>query len=651
MWYSSSMSNKNKNKDSLNSSKSKTFSGVISISARGVGYLPTTEFEKDIKIEEHDLNTALPDDEVEVSLLAKKKELLGQVVGIKKRARETIVGVIEKKGNVCFVLPDNNRFYRDILIPEPPKDIEDGHKAVVKFLRWDDPKKNPEGQILRILGLSGEHEVEMNSIIIEKGFEVDFPETVEKEARKLKEQNTPIPQKEIESRRDLRETTTLTIDPETAKDFDDALSFKDLGDDKFEIGIHIADVAHFVTEGSAIDKEARRRGTSVYLVDRTIPMLPEVLSNDLCSLNPGEDKLAFSAVFQLNRKGEVLEKYFDRTLIRSDKRFSYKEAEEEMKLGGKYQTEIKTLNEIAKELRKKKSSMGAIEFESDEVAFELDEKGVPTRVYIKEHLETHKLIEEFMLLANREVAMFLDDKVKKQKAIYRIHEKPNPDKLEELFIFLKALGHEFNIKSDQITPRDINKILDRVEGRDEEPLVKTATLRSMSKAIYSTKNIGHFGLAFRHYTHFTSPIRRYPDLIVHRLLWKKIHNQKLKQDITATLKAISQESTEKEIRATEAERESIRMKQVEFMENHIGQTFDAVISGVTTWGLFVEELSTLSNGMIRISNIGDEYFELDEKNYRLIGQKTKTTYSLGQKVKVKLTDANSQQRQLNFVFA
>ncbi len=631
------------------------FEGTIAVISRGIGFLPTDTFEEDIEIQEGFLNTALHGDTVRVALrpIKKGERVQGEVISVEKRARYEFVGTLHRTDRVCFLMPDNRRAYRDFFIANPPDNAADGHKAVVRFVKWDDPKKNPEAEIVTVLGPSGEHEVEMNSIVKEKGFETTYPPKVEKEAEEQRENHLPIRLDE-EDRTDMRDRTTFTIDAASAKDFDDALSIKELSDGQWEVGIHIADVSHYVSEGSELDKEARKRGTSVYLVDRTIPMLPEILSNDLCSLNPKEEKRAFSAVFTVDASGEVKESWFGKTLVISDERFTYEDAQERIESNtGSYAKEIRLLNDIAKELRKKKFSKGAIDFETNEVGFELDADGTPTRIFIKERFDAHKLIEEFMLLANREVAHFLykgqeKNGGKRSGVIYRVHEKPDPEKLENLIIYMKALGHEINIDPEDLAPEDLNTILHKVTGESEETLVKTAAIRSMSKAVYSTKNKGHFGLAFDYYTHFTSPIRRYPDLIVHRLISKQLKDKHISPEEIQRLEAVATESTEREILAAEAERESIKLKQVEFMEKHKGDVFDAVVSGVTSWGVYVEEKTTLSSGMIHVSKLGDDYFEYDEESFALVGKKTGTRYALGDELKVTLTDANTEERQLTF---
>ncbi len=638
--------------------KSKTISGILSVNARGTGYLRTKDKTiEDIEIQNSNLNTALHGDSVNVSLLPSRKgeRTAGKIVSIENRAKRTFAGILQKEKDTFFLQPDDKKMYADIIISQDninAKKAEIGQKILVKINQWN-KGANPEGEIIQILGKAGEHNTEMESILYEKGFEINFPLAVEAEAEKLEKTEKPIPLAEISKRRDFRNTLTFTIDPKDAKDFDDAISIKSLPNGNFEIGVHIADVSHYVREKTFLDAEAVKREFSVYLVDRTIPMLPEVLSNDICSLNPGEEKLTFSAAFEMTMGGKVVTRWFGKTIIKSNKRFTYELAQESLNNPlGEFHNELKTLDDIAKKLRAEKTAHGAIDFEQDEVAFELNENGKPIRIYKKQRLDTHKLVEEYMLLANKEVAEFIFKAYKRTNSdspfIYRIHDLPDNEKISALSVFVKALGYDLPIKKGkQISALDLQNLFKQIEGKAEESMIKTAAVRSMAKAIYSTKNIGHFGLAFEFYTHFTSPIRRYPDLLVHRLLEKHLKGEKLSKSEWVKYEKISADATEKEIRAAEAERDSKKYKQIEYMKDKVGQTFNGTITGVTEWGVYVEEKETRAEGMVRIRDLGDDYFILDQKNYCLIGEKTKKKFSLGDQVKFKITGADLEKRAID----
>ena len=628
--------------------------GIVRVTGKGVGYFEIGDGKDDLEVQPENLKTALNKDTVRVELLG--KEVFGRkqakVVEIIARRKMEFVGVLEKDGDNFFLIPDDKRMYRDIFVStESIQGAKGGDKVQVKITEWTDPSKSPKGELTRIIGKAGEHNTEMLGIVYESGFEVDFPIEVDKEAEAWKEKYEK--EDHLKGRRDFRDVTTFTIDPADAKDFDDALSFKKLDNGDYEIGIHIADVSHFVKEKSVLDKEALTRGTSIYLVDRTIPMLPEVLSNDLCSLNANEPKYVFSAVFVIDNKGNVKERWCGKGLIESDKRFTYEEAQEIIDKGeGIFVEELKTLNDIAKTLRNERFKKGAIDFDTEEVKFQLDEEGRPIKVFRKERKDTHKLVEEFMLMANREVATYMHLAGSKNRAafVYRIHAAPDREKIINLATFVKALGFELKNKDGETKAEDITRMLRSVEGSPAETLIKTATIRSMAKAIYSTSNIGHFGLAFDYYTHFTSPIRRYPDLMVHRFLERFLNNGTIEQGEVVKYEKICDELSERELEAAEAERASIKYKQVEYMSDKVGQEFDATVSGVSEWGVYVEEKESKAEGMVRLKDMNDDFYELNEKIYAIVGKKNGKKYSLGDKVRVLLKNADPERKTLDFAF-
>lgn len=634
--------------------------GVIRVAAKGMGFVELEGTEEDILIESENLNTALNKDEVEIEIFKKKKSarVTGKVLKVIKRAKSQFSGVVEQDKDHFFLIPDDKKVYKDIYILGNKSELEKsiGQKVLIKFDHWNDVKKNPEGHILQIIGKPGENDVEMRSIALEKGFDPIFPEAVEVEAVTASKSLKNISPEEISKRRDFRQTLTFTIDPINAKDFDDAISFKVLPNSLFEIGIHIADVSHYVQERTELDREARKRGFSVYLVDRTIPMLPEALSNDVCSLKPDEDRLAFSAVFEMNGEGKISKKWFGKTIIRSAKRFTYESAQDVLDdKSAEHKEALLTLNTIAKKMRVAKFNAGAIDFEQDEVRFELDESGKPIRIYKKERLDTHKLVEEYMLLANREVAEFIFKAREKTKSnepfIYRIHDIPNQEKIEELGIFLKALGHDLPATKGKVSSKDLQMLFKKIEGKAEESMIKTAAVRSMAKAVYSTGNIGHFGLAFEYYTHFTSPIRRYADLLVHRVLFRHLNGTKIPPHEWQSYEKMARENSEQEIAAAEAERASKKYKQVEYMQEKVGQIFDGSITGVTEWGIYIEEKETRCEGMVKLRDLGDDYYVLDQKNYCLVGEKTKKKYSLSDVVRFKVVSADLERKTLDYALA
>lgn len=630
------------------------------VRGKGTGFVSHPDLEEDIVIEKQALGFALDGDIVEVSLEKKVsgKRQEGKVIRVVKPAHRELIGVVKERSengkSIRFLQPDNHRIHIKPLLPEAtPNDM--GMKVVIEIISWKDANQDPLAKIIEIIGKAGDHETEMQAIIRSGGFTKNFPEITQEAAHKLYENKEQIFKDALldHKRKDIRGVTTMTIDPVDAKDFDDALSVRTLENGNIEVGIHIADVSHYVTEGNPLDDEARERGTSVYLVDRVIPMLPEVLSNDLCSLRPNEDRLAFSAIFELSKDAHIQNAWYGQTVIHSDKRFSYEEAQEVIdRQEGPLLSELNTLMDLGRILRRKRYNNGAIAFEQPEVKFELDERGAPIRAYKKTRTETMLMIEDFMLLANREVATYINEKAKSKNQelafVYRIHDVPNPDKIEELAMFVHALGYEFETKHGVVKATAINQLMKDVEGKPEENLIKTASIRSMAKAVYSTKNIGHFGLAFKYYTHFTSPIRRYPDLMAHRMLRKHLDGKAIGPKETATYEKLSIRSSEREIEAVAAERDSIKFKQVEYLMNRIGEEFDGVITGVADWGIYVQEDGSMAEGMIKLSSIKTDFFEHEASKYRVKGQRTGKIYRLGDKVRVKLVRADKEERQLDF---
>lgn len=678
--------NRHENMRRGDSKKAITIIGELTTTAKGVGFVDIPENKKSIYIERGNLNTGLNGDRVEVELLKAGGRTVGERAGrvtkVLERARSTFVGSISQKGEKFFVIADDNKMYVNISIDKVPEEVEVGSKVWVRFIDWSNPSSLPQGEIMKLIGKKGEHNAEMESIVLESGFESTFPKEVDAEAERIRSSFVNDAEKVAFKRKDMRKTLTFTIDPYDAKDFDDAISFRSLGPDEsmsfggqselYEIGVHIADVSYFVRPGSKLDLEALKRGCSVYLVDRTIPMLPEALSNDICSLNPHEDKFAFSAVFVMDDRANVHSRWFGRTTINSDHRFTYETAQAVIDGDAKkveaysnniqkavtaeeamvHRQTLTKLNQIAKALQKKKFKAGAIEFEQDEVKFRLDSTGKPVEVYKYERLDTHKLVEEYMLLANREVAEFITKSMKKMgrnaASIYRIHETPDRDRIKNLEAFAKALGYTLKTKDGVVTARDLNDLLDQIEDTPHEALIRTAAIRSMQKAVYSTKNLGHFGLAFEFYTHFTSPIRRYPDLLVHRILANHIEEGKMGDRDFQQFQNIAERSTMREIDAAEAERASKKLKQVEYMSDKIGMSFKGVISGVTKWGIYIEEKESKSEGLIPVRNLGQDYFNFDEKTYSMIGEKTKKRFRLGDEISFKVVSADLDRKQLEY---
>ncbi len=618
--------------------KKREIKGVINVTVSGCGYVSSDEIEEDVRIDPLLLNTSLNGDEVEVLLHPSKKgeNSQGEVVKVLKRKKIRFVGTIERrKGqNFSFLVPDDERVYVDIFIPD--NKAKNGTKALVEIVKWDSQKKNPEGKIIEVIGKKGDNDAELHSIVLEKGLSIDFPEEVKKEAENMAKMGVSS-----EQRRDFRTIPTFTIDPQDAKDFDDALSVREIGGGQYEVGVHIADVSHYVKEGSVLDKEARKRAFSIYLVDRTIPMLPEILSNDICSLMPNKERSAFSAVFIMDRNGNIKDKWFGETVIRSDKRFTYKEAQNVIdRKNGDYFKELSFLSGVAEVFRKERTKRGALDFDDDELLFSLDHDGRPLFVYKKEKLFTHKLVEEFMILANREVASSFG-------ILYRIHEPPKENSIKSLVSFLSKMGHSVNIDSSKTTSRELNKMFLELEGKQEEFLVKSVVLQSMSKAAYSVKNKKHFGLALDKYTHFTSPIRRYADLLIHRIIKKKLKGKKVNANDYAK---VAEEISMRELDVLSAERDSISYKKVQYMMEKVGDIFEGVISGVTRFGVFVRLSDTHAEGLVSIRDMEDDYYILDEETYSLIGTRKNKRYSLGDTIKVKLIGGSIETRRLEFVF-
>ena len=625
--------------------------GKVDMTADGSAYVvPNDELENDVYIAPRKLRQALHNDIVKVHVYERRRgrKREGEVVEIIERAKTDFTGTIDIAKSYAFFLPDDRKMLHDIFIPlDNLNGAQNGEKVVVSITEWPKNAKNPIGTVKSILGKKGENNTEMNAILADFGFPLSFPKEVEAEANAIPEQ---IPNEEIKKRRDFRDILTFTIDPFDAKDFDDALSFRVLENGHYEIGVHIADVSHYVVPETELDKEAYSRGTSVYLVDRVIPMLPERLSNGVCSLRPNEDKLCFSAVFEMDENAMVLEQWFGRTIINSDRRFSYEEAQEVIEnKAGDHAEAILKLNELAYILRERKFKNGAISFESEEVKFHLDENGKPTGVYTKVRKDAHKLIEDFMLLANRKVAEFIGKRGKgknKPTFIYRFHDTPKPETLTTFSQFASRFGYKLSTKSDKDTAKSLNAMMSKIEGTKEQNLLTTLAIRSMAKAIYTTKGTSHYGLAFDYYTHFTSPIRRYPDVMVHRLLQFYLDGG---QKVNAEhYEKMAEHSSQMEKKAAEAERASIKYKQAEFLEEQIGVEYTGIVSGVTEWGMYVEIEENKCEGMVRLRDITDDFYTLDEKNYAIIGQRKKKKYQLGDQVQIKVKKVDLEKRQIDF---
>jgi ribonuclease R len=648
--------------------------GTLDITSNGNGYFITDDYEDDIFIPNINLGKGLHQDTVKAYVYAKRsgKKLEADVVEILERAKTEFVGVLQMNKNFGFVVPDSNKMYADIFVSQNNiNGAKDGDKVQATILDWPENSKNPFGKITTVLGRPGDHNTEMHSILLEYDLPYEFEPEVEKEAESL---SIEITKAEIAKRRDMRKDLTFTIDPKDAKDFDDALSFTKLENGNYEIGIHIADVSHYLEPKTILDDEAYKRATSVYLVDRVVPMLPEMLSNGLCSLRPNEEKLTFSAVFEINEKAQIIDEWFGRTVTYSDQRFAYEEAQsiiENCKLSDAIdpytmpvdisiidkeytvtpeivEATLK-MDKLAKILRKKRMKEGAISFDRVEVKFNLDENANPIGVYFKESQDANKLIEEFMLLANRKVAEFIGfskGKATNKTFIYRVHDEPDIEKLASLQNIISKFGYKINTETKESTSDSLNKLLSDVHGKAESNMIETLTIRTMSKAVYTTQNIGHYGLAFGYYSHFTSPIRRYPDVMTHRLLQHYLDGGDSPKADKYEEKC--KHSSKREELASKAERDSIKYMQVKYMQDHKDEIFDGVITGVTEWGIYVEISSNKCEGMVRIRDIKSDYYIFDEKQYAIVGQSTKHIYQLGNEVKIRVKNTDLERKHLDF---
>lgn len=638
--------------------------GTVDITGRGNAFIVIEGMEDDVFIASNKLNRAFHRDTVEVYIYPRRKgkKLEGEVTKVLERYKTTFVGILDMQKTFAFVRPTDFRMYTDIFVSkENIGSSENGDKVIVEILDWKDNADSPVGKISHVLGKPGEHDTEIHSILAEYGLPYEFPTEVELFADKL---DTGIKSEEIAKRRDMRDVLTFTIDPHDAKDFDDALSFRKLENGNYEIGIHIADVSHYLLPDTVLDEEAYNRATSVYLVDRVVPMLPEILSNNACSLRPNEEKYTFSAIFELNDKAQVLNQWFGRTVINSNERFAYEEAQhiiEEQSgsipkdvsiRGSEYVVSNEVveatliLDRLAKLMRIKRMQSGAISFDKLEVRFNLNDKNEPISVYFKEAKDSNKLIEEFMLLANRKVAEFIGKQKPEKTFVYRVHAEPDEEKLMSLNAIISRFGHKIDFKDKKTISNSLNKLLEDVKGQKEQNLVDTLAIRSMSKALYTVDNIGHYGLAFEYYTHFTSPIRRYPDVMVHRLLQYYLEGEKSpKADV---FEEKCKHSSSMESLAASAERDSVKYMQIKFMQDHQDRAFTGVISGVTDWGVYVEIIENKCEGMVRIRDIKDDYYIFDEKQYAIVGERTKKTYQLGDEVVVMVKNADLVKRHLDF---
>jgi ribonuclease R len=638
--------------------------GILDLSSKGTGYVICDDFDEDVFIASNSINKALDGDQVEFYIYKRRKhgKMEGEITQVIKRAKDEYVGVIQISKNYAFVVADSSKMYKDIFVPiNKINKAEDGDKVLVSLEDWPENADSPYGKVKKVLGKPGEHNTEIHSILSEYGLPYEFPYEVEEFANKI---DTTITKEEIAKRRDMRDVLTFTIDPKDAKDFDDALSFQDLNNGLYEIGIHIADVSHYLKENTILNEEAYQRATSVYLVDRVVPMLPEILSNNACSLRPHEEKYTFSAIFHINDKAEVKHQWFGRTVTYSDARFAYEEAQaiieskkstvhKEVSLTGEaYQTKqliadaILKLDELAKIMRKERMKNGAISFDKVEVKFDLNSEANPIGVYFKTNKDANKLIEEFMLLANKKVAEFIGKQAPQKTFVYRVHDEPDDNKLAALQNIVGRFGYKLDFRDRKTTTSSLNRLLKEVDGKKEQNLVDTLTIRSMSKAEYTTHNIGHYGLAFDYYTHFTSPIRRYPDVMVHRLLQYYLDKGKSVNEAIFEDKCVH--SSNMETLATKAERDSIKYMQIKFMQDHKDQEFVGVISGVTDWGIYVEIITNKCEGMVSVRDMTDDRYEFDQAQYAMVGKNTKTMYQLGDEVVVTVKNTDLVKKHLDF---
>jgi ribonuclease R len=638
------------------------YTGVISLNSKKDGYVRSPDLEKEgaIFVDHSHLNTALHHDSVEVELLGKKKnakgedELYGTITRVIERGKKGYAGILEEDHGMYFLVPDDRRMYTDIVIDKEKLDGANvGEKIIASIDDWSDHKKSPRGSVMKVLGHPGENDAEMLAYAYERGFSDEHNDAVNEEAQQIKLRG--ISEEEKAGRRDFRGVSTFTIDPADAKDFDDAISFKKLENGHYEVGIHIADVSHYVRPGMHLDEEGIARQTSVYLVDRCIPMLPEVLSNDLCSLVQGQDRLVMSAVLELDDEGTIHGEWFGKAVIHSNRRYTYEDAQKAIDTGtGDFAEELIILNTIAKKLTQARFKHGALSLETDEVKFKLDEKGVPVDVYVKERIDTNKLIEEYMLMANKQVSKFITLEQEKAQGegnsvcVYRVHDKPDADRMHDLDLYIRGLGFSVRFMDGLIPSQDLNDLLKKMGDRPEKALLQVHITRSMAKAIYSTKNIGHYGLAFDYYSHFTSPIRRYPDVLTHRLLERVLKKDFPKVEERGLYERLCMQASRREKEAADAERGSIKYKQVEYMSMRIGQEFDGMVSGVSEWGIYVEEKKSKCEGMVRLRDLGDDFFNYDSRGNRVIGERTGLEYKIGTPVKIKVKQANLELRLIDY---